>query len=130
MKKIKLHIIQNAYCRGCMVLMICGSVISCQQSQDQEAIQALIKAKIEERVANYARIKREKCFEKVLKEASRQADSILLVEARLNRDTLLKPPKPIKPEKPEILSLTDSSRIAPFLTPPVDTLPKPDSIHE
>ncbi|MDV7396231.1 hypothetical protein RZS08_32860, partial [Arthrospira platensis SPKY1] len=68
----------------------------------------------------------QRCYEQALEEASLLADSILIEEARLERDTIGKPPIPPKPEKPEIKSLLDSLPIGPLVRPPAPP-PPPDT---
>ena len=98
-------------------LLLCIGLISqaCGEetgSQDQRMV--YIEEKVEERMADYKQILEERCQERVLEEASRRADSILLVRARLERDTVGKPPKPYKPEKPTVKTLIDSIPVAPL----------------
>lgn len=76
---------------------------------------AYIEEQVEERLIEYKRIIDERCMERILEEANRQADSILLVKARLERgDSLSKPPRPDKPDKPEVKTIIDSVPVAPL----------------
>ena len=86
-----------------------------KDDRNKNAVQAVIEEEVNNRVQNYRQVRMERCFDKALEEASRLADSILIREARLERDTLGKPPKPVKPEKPEIKTLLDSTPIRPLL---------------
>ena len=70
--------------------------------------------KVEERVRKYKEEKHNSCQRKVLQKAGVVADSILLLEARLNRDTSGKPIIPEKPEIPEIIPIKDSIPVQPF----------------
>ena len=90
-------------------------MISCDKTSDKETMEELIAATVEERLDRYRQIRAEKCLERVLEEANRLADSILIAEARLARDTMAKPPKPFRPDAPEIIALHDTTPIAPFL---------------
>lgn len=86
-----------------------------EDDRNKNAVRAIIAEEVEKRVQNYRSVRMQRCYEKILEEASQQADSILILEARLERDTLGKPPKPAKPEKPKIKTLLDSTPIVPLL---------------
>lgn len=75
---------------------------------------AYIEKQVEERIQEYKRILDERCRDEVLDEANRLTDSILLVRARLERDSLDKPPRPDKPDKPEVKTIIDSVPVAPL----------------
>lgn len=75
---------------------------------------AYIEQQVEERIQEYKRILDDRCREQVLTEANRLTDSILLVRARLERDSLDKPPRPDKPDKPEVKTIIDSVPVAPL----------------
>lgn len=76
---------------------------------------AYIEKQVEERINEYKSIIDERCMERILEEANRQTDSILLVKARLERgDSLNKPPRPDKPGKPEVKTIIDSVPVAPL----------------
>lgn len=96
-----------------------------EDDRNQQAVQAEIEKKITERVYSFRQTRMQRCYEQALEEASRLADSILIEEARLKRDTIGKPQIPPKPGKPEIKSILDSIPLAPLLRLPIDT-PKTD----
>lgn len=82
---------------------------------DEEDIRVkVIHERVEERIAKYKISKYEACKRKVVKKAGTIADSILLLEARLNRDTTGRPLIPEKPESPEIKNIIDSVPVEPF----------------
>lgn len=89
-------------------------LLSCQPEDDRVKRKKAIDQKVIERVANYTRIHKENCRIKILEEAGRIVDSILLVEARLKLDSPDKPAKPMKPEMPGLIEVTDSTEVAPF----------------
>ncbi|MCO6477526.1 MAG: hypothetical protein J5I94_12925 [Phaeodactylibacter sp.] len=93
-----------------LLLAGCG-----EDDRNQRAVQAVIEEEVEKRVRNYKEVRMQRCYEQALQEASYLADSILLLEARLERDTMGKPPKPEKPEKPEIKTVLDSLPVKPLL---------------
>lgn len=86
-----------------------------EDDRNQKAVQAVIEEEVAKRVQAYRQTRMQRCYEQVLEEASKLADSILILEARLERDTLHKPPKPEKPEKPEIKTVLDSLPVKPLL---------------
>lgn len=94
-----------------------GSLASCGgDSSTKVQRMAYIEEQVEERIKEYKRILDDRCREDVLEEANRLTDSILLVRARLERDSLDKPPIPDKPEKPEVKTIIDSVPVAPLFT--------------
>lgn len=108
-----------------MLLSVWG-MFSAFQSEEKAAVpkptkQDLIQAAVEERINTFIRIRQQTCLEDRLKDANLRVDSILIVRAKSQRDTVNKPPKPFKPERPEILSLEDTTPIAPILVPETDT---------
>lgn len=104
--------------RGWVLLGIAislSSLIACGKSSGtDEQRMAYINEQVEERINEYKRILDNRCYEKVLEEANRLTDSILLVRARLERDSLDKPPRPNKPDKPEVKTIIDSVPVAPL----------------
>lgn len=100
---------------GWPALLTC--LLGCQDGPDDNliAVEAFVQEQVEERLANYRRILSQQCWEAVIQEAGVIADSILINEARRRRDSLGKPPRPIKPEKPELKKLQDSLTLDPIL---------------
>lgn len=117
--------------RGALLLaifLIAAGLSACIKKRDRQAeIDALIQQTIKERLANYRKVRLEQCREKILAEATRQADSIMILEALLSTDSINRPPKPTRPERPEIKLLDDTTPVRPLL-PNNDTLPT-DSAH-
>ena len=98
--------------------LVCLLILSAQKDQDNSSIEEQIEQKIAEELKVYKKIKKRRCREKVLKRAHALVDSSLIARAKLSKmnDTLMKPPKPIKPVKPEIITPPDSTEIlAPLL---------------
>lgn len=85
-----------------------------RQEYSQEDMDALIQKEVDKRIADFIRIREERCQEDLLKEANRLADSMMIVLAFFDRDTFSRPEKPEKPERPELKILRDSSPIAPL----------------
>jgi hypothetical protein len=114
--------------RGALAALLCCCLLpACkEEGRNQQAVQAAIEREIAERVNFFRDNRMQRCHEQALEEASLLADSILLKEARLERDTIGKPPILPKPEKPEIKSLLDSLPIGPLVRPPA-LPPLPDT---
>lgn len=97
--------------------------VACTSEAAEKAKEAQrLNAEAERRVEDYTAILQKNCQQKVLVEATRIADSLLVQEARMSTDTLLKPLKPLRPEKPETQILKDTTPIKPFLNPKRDTI--------
>lgn len=105
-----------------LLLVLVVLCFSCKDNRNANAVEALIKNKLEERLAEYERIRKEKCQEEIMTAASLIVDSILIKEAKASKDTLKRPAKPPKPPKPEIRTLIDSTPIAPILQKKKDSL--------
>lgn len=92
---------------------------SCESEEEKQQFeQMLIEQDVEKRIVEYKRILDENCEAKVLEEATRIADSIIIEQARMLKDTLLKPFKPDRPEAPELKTLEDTLKVKPFLPKP------------
>jgi hypothetical protein len=88
----------------------------CDDAEEQKAIEEMvIQRELDRRIANYKTVLFENCQERAIEEATRIADSIMIEEARLLKDTMGKPAKPPRPERPELRKLEDSTPVRPFL---------------
>lgn len=101
-----------------------------REDQNQQSVQSMIEEEVAKRVENYREARLKLCREQALAEASRLADSILIAEARLELDTLTKPPKPEKPEKPELKTVIDSIPVKPLLSPHRQDTTRKDSSNQ
>jgi hypothetical protein len=96
---------------------------SCTSDAEKKAAEKRrLESEAELRVQEYIAVLQKNCRDKVLVEAVRVADSVLLVEARLSADTVLKPFKIPRPEKPETQILPDTIPVRPFLRPKKDSV--------
>lgn len=93
-------------------------VSSCgEDNRNRIAVEKMIQEEVTQRVATYRENRTQRCYQDAVKEASSLADSILLLQARLNRDTASKPPRPTRPEQPAAKKLRDSLlKVAPLLS--------------
>lgn len=93
-----------------------------QKGKTKEAeIQALIDARVTEKVERFRRIRFAKCRESILERASELADSIILATA-INTvivDSISRPTPPDRPVRPAIKTPIDTSPVTPLL--PIDT---------
>ena len=88
-----------------------------EDNRNRIAVENMIQEEVTQRVATYRENRTQRCYEDAVKEASTLADSILLLQARLNRDTASKPPRPTRPERPAAKKLRDSLlKVAPLLS--------------
>lgn len=102
-----------------VVLLIAGSATflwtSFADKKPRLAKADVIQLEVEERLRILIENRRERCRTEALDKATAIVDSMLIEQAKANKDTLGKPPKPLKPVKPEILSPIDSLPVRPFL---------------
>jgi hypothetical protein len=81
----------------------------------------LMQTELETRLQAYRDEQWAVCHQRALERANHEVDSLIIVWAKANRDTLGRPPIPVKPEEPERLAPKDSTPIAPLFLP-IDTL--------
>lgn len=102
--------------RQALFFMLILLAAACQPSYDREAIvNQLMDEALQARIDNYKNIRENRCWDGLLREANRLADSILFQEAKLAIDTINRPPVPAKPVAPEKKVLKDSMPVKPFL---------------
>ncbi len=80
---------------------------SCESATHVDKEEA-IEEKVQERLAEFERVITARCQKKILEEAEALADSIILERARLLTDSLTKPEKPGRPERPATMRIKDS----------------------
>ncbi len=109
-----------------LLALLWSAAIACQSEAERLRIR---KEAIDKEVANkletFRKIKAQNCMEDVLTAASIIADSLIIVNARMQLDTTLKPPKPFKPDQPTIQTLIDSVPVKPLFKD--STKPRKDS---
>jgi len=69
-----------------------------------EEVQILMNQELNHRLVEYRKAKLKACYDEAFQAATHIADSLLIAQAYFERDTLSRPPKPIKPTEgiPEI----------------------------
>ncbi len=82
-----------------------------RQSQEQ----ALLKSRMEERLDMAREVRREECERRLLDSALYIVDSLRVLDARHALDTIQRPHKPFKPEKPGPGTSLDSLEVKPLL---------------
>ena len=106
----------HSFLRIFLIAFMVVVFVSCNKQEIQkEQIQALIEEEVIRRFEKYRAVRLRRCQDDIYEYASEIADSLLLIQARQARDTSGKPPVPIKPDKPVITEVTDTTPIAPFL---------------
>ena len=95
------------------LLLVCLGSLGCESANYVDA-DAVIAEKVEERLTEFKRIIDQRCQDRILDAAGKIADSIIMERARLYKDTLDRPLKPLRPDKPELLALPDSLPLAPL----------------
>lgn len=98
---------------SCSALVVILLLSTCESATHID-IDAAINDEVEKRLNNFREARRERCLERVYDEAGQIADSIIMLEARQRKDTLDRPPRPLRPEKPDLKTLEDSLELAPI----------------
>lgn len=102
-------------------------VTGCLREHDRSAeTEAIIQEAVRNRLETYEQVRMERCREDILEEANRITDSLMIVEARRQRDTSGRPSRPVRPEKPEFPVVEDTIPVRPLL-PEEDSIPSPDT---
>jgi len=93
---------------------------ACNSAADEQIdVSKRMDVEVEKRISLYTQTLNENCQERVMTEAVRRADSVITLEARLLSDTSF---KPIRPEKPPIQILQDTTPVKPFIKPKRDSI--------
>ena len=106
-----------------LILILTIMVSACQSSTHVD-IDAVIEEKVQERLAEFKRVIDLRCRDKMLEEAGLIADSMVLLQARLKKDTLNRPLRPVRPDEPELKTLNDSLPLKPLFE---TTISKPQT---
>jgi len=85
-------------------LLFLSTACLSKKDYSEAEIQALMDKELTRKIADYRLAKIKSCEEEALRKATHIADSLIIAEAYFERDTLTRPPKPIKPDEkaPEI----------------------------
>lgn len=75
-----------------------------KKEYSEEEMQVLMDKELQRKIAEYRDAKIKACQEEAFRQATKIVDSLVIAEAYFDRDTLSRPPKPIKPDEkaPEI----------------------------
>lgn len=97
-------------------LALCFACSNSRESeQDRKKEQDRLMAEhIEKRRSDFINNAQKKCEREFFQKAGEIVDSILLIDAKSRLDTIPKPVKVTKPEKPQIKAFNDSSRLEPL----------------
>lgn len=102
-----------------VIVVICSITWSCTSRKDrnlerQRVQEALMQEHIDNRIVEYQTTSTEKCQREFFSKANLIVDSILLDDARKRLDTIPKPDRVNRPDLPEILEFTDTSKLNPL----------------
>ncbi|MCB0639024.1 MAG: hypothetical protein KDC54_20485 [Lewinella sp.] len=89
-------------------LLLVATLLAGCESATAVDVDQVIEDNVEERLAAFRAVLEDRCREQAVEEAGLLADSIILERARLNRDTTGRPPRPHRPDMPELLTIDDS----------------------
>lgn len=98
------------------IMLLLLIIVACQQKQPKITRKELIEQEVQKKIQLIVTNKNTRCLRESLEEASKIVDSMIIAQAKLSKDTLLKPPKPEKPLPPTPLTLKDTLKIRPFLS--------------
>lgn len=84
-------------------------LIACDPPEPSVTVEDLVQQKLQQKITDLHKNRRERCINEALESASLIVDSILIERARLEKDSLAKPPKPTKPEFPDVFILQDTT---------------------
>lgn len=98
------------------VVLFAGLILFISGCQKEAQIdrKTFIQQKVEERLADHRKIRIAACRDRYLQDATKLVDSLLIERARMEKDTIGKPPKPVKPTRPHLLSPLDSTPVKPL----------------
>jgi hypothetical protein len=91
-------------------------LLACQKEEPKVTKVELIEQEVTLRIQQIMKNKKQRCLQESLERASTIVDSLVIARAKLDKDTLSKPPKPEKPLPPNRLTLKDTLQIKPFLS--------------
>jgi hypothetical protein len=85
------------------LLFLCTACLS-KKDYSEEEVQVLMNQELNRRLLEYRKVKIKACYDEAFQAATHIADSLLIEQAYFERDTLSRPPKPIKPTEgiPEV----------------------------
>ena len=82
---------------------------ACTPREPSVTVEDLIQQKLAKKIADLHQTQQERCTKEALEAASSIVDSIMLERARLEKDKKARPPKPTKPEFPDVFILQDTT---------------------
>lgn len=97
------------------IVVICLLLIGCQLQADESGRASLIEQEVQKRVVSLVNTRHNRCLNELYQKANTVVDSILIEMAKAEKDEIAKPPKPLKPNAPELIQLKDTISVTPFL---------------
>jgi len=106
-----------------LLVIVAGLAFIIFSAFQKESPKDRIEEEVNKKVEKYRDLEMKRCRKKMFERAGLMADSLLMARSRSKAiDTLVKPPIPIRPNRPEVLYPKDSTPLAPFLE--LDTMAK------
>ncbi len=104
-----------------LLLLLVLSYSACRKGPKPLSREARIQNTIDERLRQYRVSHQDRCRKNIMSLAKKQVDSTMLANARNLKvvDTIQRPPKPVRPELPDVKTLEDTLEVAPLL--PIDS---------
>jgi hypothetical protein len=97
------------FCRCCLFFLFSFVSSGCQEDRS-----AMVRQKVQERVAEFREKQRVACRMALYEKAGRMADSILIAEAKQEVQDSLGRLRPFRPSQPPDVPPVDSARVAPL----------------
>jgi|GEM_PF-1628889 len=97
------------FCRCCLFFFFPFVSSGCQEDRS-----AMVRQKVQERVAEFREKQRVACRMALYEKAGRMADSILIAEAKQEVQDSLGRLRPFRPSQPPDVPPVDSARVAPL----------------
>lgn len=86
------------------------------QEEETAAPRDRIREAVDKKLDVYRNIETKRCLQKMKDRAGAMADSILMAASQLRSvDTIIRPPIPGRPDRPEVLLPKDTTPLAPLL---------------
>lgn len=101
------------YSSWLIVIILVLSQVSCISDKEysQDEVKALMQSELERRIRNFKEVRWQRCYDQMLAEAVRRADSIMVAKAR---EAVPDPGRPGRPERPAQRTAKDSIPVKPL----------------
>jgi hypothetical protein len=105
----------NTFWRTALIgCLLGGGLFACSEDRNEVDIEAAIAREAERRLEVFRTRMAQECYDSVLAEATRIADSLLLIRARQLRLAADRPPRPRRPGEPPEVGLSEALPLEPL----------------